>query len=331
MNLSKYAIIDLHLHLDGSLSPQAIILAAKKDHVLLPTYDAVELENYLSIDETCTSLTDYLTKFDIPNRVLQTKEGIHICTLDLIKRLAEQGLKYVEIRMAPQLSTKRGLSQEDVIIALLDTILEGKIKYGLKCNLILCMMRNYHYKENLLTADLAKKYLGKGVVAIDIAGDETKYSNKDIDGLFEYVNALGLPFTCHSGESTNHSSIDYIMRYHPQRIGHGVKAIESIDTIDHLRRDNVYLEICPTSNVDTHAFNSLSEVPVLPLLKAGIKVTVNTDNMTVSKTTLKREYYNLVKMGLTEDDIYQITLNSISASFLSKEEKIALIDLVNSL
>lgn len=331
MDITKYAIIDLHLHLDGALSAKQIIECAVEENVLLPTYDEDELKKYLQVDETCSSLIDYLKKFDIPNRVLQTKNGLRKCTLDLLRRLSEQGLKYVEIRMAPMLSTNRGLCQEDVILTILDALLEGRELYGLKANLILCLMRGNRYKQNLLTCDLAKKYLGKGVVAVDIAGDEKTYPNDKIDGLLEYINALALPFTIHSGESLGHESIDYALRYHPLRIGHGVNAIQSIDTMTSLRMEGIYLEVCPTSNVDTKAFPTINDVPVKPLLNAGVLVTINTDDPTVSNVTLKDEYLNLVKMGLSEEDIYQIVLNSINGAFLSKEEKEQLIDYVNSL
>ncbi len=329
MDLGKYAIIDLHLHLDGSLSAKAIIECAKEENIELPTYDENELNKYLRVDSSCSSLTDYLTKFDIPNRVLQSANGLRKCTLDLLERLSEDGLKYVEIRMAPSLSTIKGLSQEEVVKVLIKTLKEGEEKYKIKSNLILCMMRHSDKKTNFETIEITKKYLGKGVVAIDLAGDEKNFPNENLFYLFERINELKLPFTIHVGESMGHKSIDNILKYHPNRIGHGVRSIESKETLSKIKEQGIYLEVCPTSNVDTKAFKRIEDVPVKKLLEEGIKVTINTDDMTVSNITLKEEYNNLVKMGLTEKDIYQISLNAIEASFLSKEEKVHLINLIS--
>ena len=139
MDYKKYAIVDLHLHLDGSLSAKAIIEVAHKERIKLPTENEEELNKYLMVPENCQSLNEYLERFALPNLVLQTKFGLETCTLDLLKRLADDGLKYVEIRMAPQLSTDKGLTQEEIVDTLVKTM--GKAKnFGISSNLILCMM-----------------------------------------------------------------------------------------------------------------------------------------------------------------------------------------------
>ena len=181
MDYKKYAIVDLHLHLDGSLSAKAILEVARKEGIKLPTGNEEELNKYLMVPEDCKSLNEYLERFSLPNLVLQSKEGIEICTLDLLKRLADDGLKYVEIRMAPQLSTDNGLSQEEVVDTLVKTM--GKAaNFGISSNLILCMMRGNNLKEkNLETIKVAKKFLGHGVVAMDLAGTEGLFPNEMFD------------------------------------------------------------------------------------------------------------------------------------------------------
>ena len=110
MNYEKYAIADIHLHLDGSLSPKAVIDVAREENIELPTFDENELMDYLKAPDNCESLNELLKRFDLPNLVLQTKYGLRYCTLDLLKRLADDGVKYIELRMAPQLSTAQGLA-----------------------------------------------------------------------------------------------------------------------------------------------------------------------------------------------------------------------------
>ena len=178
MNYEKYAIADIHLHLDGSLSAKSIIEVAKKENITLPTFDEVELMKHLQAPDNCESLNELLKCFDLPNVALQCKYGIRHCTLDLLKRLSEDGLKYVEIRMAPQLSTLNGLTQEDAVKEMIESLKEGEEKYGIKNNLILCMMRgNNTHEKNIETIELAKKYYGDKVVAVDIAGAEALFPN----------------------------------------------------------------------------------------------------------------------------------------------------------
>ena len=324
-NLKKYSIIDLHLHLDGSLSAKAIIEVAKEEGIKLPTYDEEELYKYLRVPKECKSLNEYLERFDIPNYVLQTKNGLRKCTLDLLNRLHEQGLKYVEIRMAPQLSTQKGLSQEDVV----KTLLEVREESPIRVNFILCMMRfENNQKANLETVEIARKYFGRGVVAVDLAGAEALWGNKLFENELKLVKKYGLNLTVHSGEATDYKEVDLALEYGADRIGHGVHSIESEETVEILKKLRKPLEICPTSNIDTKSYKSYEELPIRALFDAGVLVTINTDDMTVSNTTLLDEFKVIEKLGFSESEIRQLTLNAIDAAFISEEEKNELRNLI---
>ena len=146
-------MIDLHLHLDGSLTPEYIIDQAKKQNIELPTYDANELKNYLTVPKDCESLNDYLKCFDLPLSVMQTKDAISSAVSDLLKRLKKQELIYAEVRFAPQLHTRKGLSQSEIVEAAID----GLKSSDLDANLILCCMRgDTNENENLETVMTAK-------------------------------------------------------------------------------------------------------------------------------------------------------------------------------
>ena len=328
MNLKKYAIIDLHLHLDGALSPEAIIKVALKENIPLPTFNPIELKHFLVVPKDCKSLDEYLTKFDIPNLALQTEYGLTTCTLDLLSRLSNQGLKYVEIRMAPQLSTAKGLSQDEVVDILLKAIKKGKELYGIRSNLILCMMRGLDNKEkNIETIEVAKKYLGKGVVLLDLAGGEAPFPNELFKDEFALARSYNIPFTIHAGEARDASSVKSALDLGAIRIGHGIHAIEDNDVIDTLLKNNIPLEICPTSNLDTKAIRNIKELPIKEFLARGIRVTINTDDPTVSETTLLKEYELLLELGLNENNIKQITINSINSAMVDADFKKILLDL----
>ena len=328
MDYKKYAIVDLHLHLDGSLSAKAIIEVARKEGIKLPTENEEELNKYLMVPENCQSLNEYLERFALPNLVLQTKFGLETCTLDLLKRLADDGLKYVEIRMAPQLSTDKGLTQEETVETLIKTL--GKAEdFGISSNLILCLMRGNNTKQkNLETITVAKKFLGRGVVAMDLAGAEGLFPNEMFDEEFKLINKMNIPLTIHAGEASGAESVKSALKYGVSRIGHGIHSIEDKSVLKELKDKNIFLEVCPKSNLDTKTISKYEDLPLKEFLEYGIKVTINTDDMTVSNTTLKQEYETLAKMGFKEKDLKQFAINSIEASFASKELKQKLLTLL---
>ena len=328
MDYKKYAIVDLHLHLDGSLSAKAIIEVARKEGIKLPSENEDELNCFLMVPENCKSLNEYLERFSLPNLVLQTKYGLEPCTRDLLKRLADDGLKYVEIRMAPQLSTDKGLSQEEVVDTLIKTV--GKAKnFGISSNLILCMMRGDKTREkNLETIKVAKKFLGHGVVAMDLAGAEGLFPNEMFDEEFKLINKFNIPLTIHAGEASGANSVESALKYGAVRIGHGIHSVEDESVMNELKKKNIYLEVCPKSNLDTKTISKYDDLPLKEFTKRGIKVTINTDDMTVSNTTLKQEYETLVKMGFEEKDLKQFAMNSIEASFADKKTKDYLLNFI---
>ena len=328
MDYKKYAIVDLHLHLDGSLSAKAIIEVAKKEGINLPTFDEKELNKYLMVPENCQSLNEYLERFSLPNLVLQSKQGLEICTLDLLNRLAKDGLKYVEIRMAPQLSTDKGLSQEDVVKTLVKTCKIAE-KSGIFSNLILCMMRGNNTKEkNLETIRVAEKFLGKGVVAMDLAGAEALFPNEMFDEEFKLIHDLNIPLTVHAGEAAGSQSVASALKYGAVRIGHGIHSIEDENVLNELNEKGIYLEVCPKSNVDTKTISKYEDLPLRTFIKKGIKVSINTDDMTVSNTTLKQEYETLANLGFNEKELREFAKNSIEASFADEKTKQYLLNFI---
>ena len=330
MDYKKYAIADLHLHLDGSLSPKAIIEVAKEEGIDLPTYDENELRKYLEVPEDCKSLNEYLERFDIPNRVLQSKNGLYKCMLDLLKREAQSGLKYVEIRMAPQLSTAKGLKQEEVVQSLIEASKEAKDKYGIKSSLILCLMRmENNMMQNLKTIEVAARFLNKGVAAIDLAGAEAIYPNENFAALFELARNMQIPFTIHAGEASGASSVKSAIALGASRIGHGVHSIEDESVVKLLVDKKIPLEICPKSNLDTKTVSKLEDLPIREFLKKGVIVSLNTDDMTVSNTNLENEYSLLASIGYTDEELKALSRNTIKSAFLSDKEKEELLSYLN--
>ena len=328
MDYKKYAIVDLHLHLDGSLSAKAILEVARREGIELPAKNERDLNQFLMVPENCKSLNEYLERFALPNLVLQSKLGLEICALDLLERLAADGLKYVEIRMAPQLSINKGLSQEKVVKTLIKVCKKAR-KFNIFSNLILCMMRGTDTKEkNLETIRVAKKYLGKGVVALDLAGAEGLFPNEMFEEEFKLIKENDIPLTIHAGEAAGSESVKSALDFGAVRIGHGIHSIEDEKVLDELVKKNICLEVCPKSNLDTKTISKYEDLPLRQFLEKGVKVSINTDDMTVSNTTLKQEFETLVKLGFNEKELHDFAENSINASFTDAKTKEHLLNLI---
>lgn len=302
--------VELHLHLDGSLNIESV---SNRYNVKVE-----ELNNKMVADSKCMNLNDYLTKFDYPISIMQTKEELSSSLIELLNTLKKQNVIYVEIRFAPQFHTKKGLTQDEVV----KTLIDAKNKVDIKSNLILCFMRGSSYEVNHETLNVAKKYYNKGVCGVDLAGAEALYKTSEYKLLFDEVRELGMKFTIHAGEADGVESIRSAIDFGASRIGHGVRSIEDESILREIKDKNIYLEVCPTSNIQTCICTDYSNHPITKLYKYGIKTTINTDNMTVSNTTLENEYANLVNSTeLTKNDIIEMNFNSINAAFISEEEK----------
>ncbi|MBQ8184784.1 MAG: adenosine deaminase [Lachnospiraceae bacterium] len=323
-------MIDLHLHFDGSLLPKTVLELAKEQGIKLPAYEPEELKNYLTVPMDCQNLEEYLACFDLPLMVLQTKEGIRKAMYTLVCSLKEQGMLYVEIRFAPQLHTTKGLTQEEVVQAAAKGLQEALAGSFFKAGLILCCMRGTdNHAENMETIETAAKFLGRGVVAADIAGEENAYPLEQFEDLFVRAKELGVPYTIHASEEEGPEGVRTAIRFGTKRIGHGVKSRQDPEVVELLIREGIFLESCPTSNLQTKSVSDISDHPVLDYLRQGIKVTLNTDNMTVSDTTVEKEFRQLEEhLGLTPEEKKQMLLNSVDAAFLSEEEKGRLRDVI---
>lgn len=310
-------LVELHIHLDGALSIANCKALAKLQNIELP--DDETLRQIITVSKDCHSLNEFLTKFEFSLSLLQTKEGIKNAVKNLGDELLEQGLMYAEIRFAPQLSTTT-LTQEEVVIS----AIEGINETNLDCSLICCCMRGSDNKQaNLETVRIAKKYLGKGVVAIDLAGAEAIYPTSDYKYIFDYAKELNIPYTIHAGEADGPSSVKSAIDFGTTRIGHGVRATEDEELLNLIKAKNITLEVCPTSNICTAIYNNISDMPIKELLDKDINVTINTDDPVICNTTLKQELEKVSEaFNLTYEDILKLQVNAINASFASNKEEL---------
>ena len=311
---------ELHLHLDGSMRPQTIFELASHQGIALPAADAKALRAYLEVPADCPSLTDYLKRFDLPLAVLQTPDALERAVFELSEDLWRLGVDRAEIRFAPQFSTSDGMTQDDAVCAAVAGARRAMETYpAFRCGLILCCMRGSgNMAANEETLRLVRKHLPGGVVcAIDLAGAEAFFPTSDYAGLFEQARAQQIPMTIHAGEAAGPESIRQALSFGTKRIGHGITAAGDPALVRQLAEAGVTLEVCPTSNVQTKGAVSLEQHPIRALFDAGVRVTVNSDNMTVSNIDLPREIALLkTHLGFTGEEIGTMQRYAREASFL---------------
>ena len=320
INLNTIPKVELHLHLDGSVRPETIAELTNKN--------IKDIYNDTVAQEKCIDLNDYLTKFSLPIKVMQTKENLERIAYELAYDLKKDDVIYAEVRFAPLKHTQLGLTPEEII----DSVLKGINKVqNIEINLILCMMRDAKEKENVQVIDLAYKYKNKKVVAIDLAGAESLYPTKNFENLFKIAQEKNIPYTIHAGEADGPSSIQSAIEFKAKRIGHGVRIIEDNSLIDKIKKEHILLEICPTSNIQTNVIDTYQNHPLKTLYKNGCLVSINTDNRTVSNTTLTKEYEKMVSIqSLTINDLIEMNKMAITYSFANQETKDKINKIINN-
>jgi adenosine deaminase len=315
----------LHDHLDGGLRPSTIIeLAAETGYRGLPAVDADELQAWMTRGADRKDLVLYLETFAHTIGVMQTPDAIARVARECAEDLAGDGVAYAEIRYAPEQHLTRGLMPDDVIAAVHRGFDEGAGGAIVVRTLVDAIRTGPHADE---AADVAIRWLGRGVVGFDLAGPEAGYPARRYATALERARAAGVPLTLHAGEAYGPESIDDALDQGASRIGHGVHIADDIGPGDRLgpvaRRvldGRIPLELCPTSNVHTGAAASITTHPIDHLRRLGFAVTVNTDNRLMSKITPSAEWAGLGEaFGWTLDDAEAITMRSLDVAFIEED------------
>lgn len=318
--------IELHCHLDGSVRPETIIDIAKKENIQIPSYEMNEVEEMIIAPIDCKSLEEYLDRFQIPIMVMQSKESLTRLAFELFEDAAKENVKYMEVRFAPLQHIHKGLSTNEVIESVIKGIRDAEAMYDIKGNIILSFLKNLPQESIFKVIENAAKYLNNGVAAVDLAGAEDEgFSLRFIEAC-KRATSLGYKLTIHAGETgVGKNVLEAVELLGAERIGHGIYIKNSPAAYEIVKSKGITLEVCPTSNVQTKAVKNLKEHPFYEFLKDNIKVTMNTDNRTVSNTTLTKELEGIHKeFHLTYEAYKNIYLNSVEAAFIDEEAKKAL-------
>ncbi len=326
--IQKLPKTDLHVHLDGSVRIDTIIDLAKKNNIKLPTMDAAELRNMIVCTDETESLEDYLRGFHIVNLVLQDKEGLKRAAYELAEDAAKENVRYMEVRYSPILHTNNGLKLTEISQAVIDGLKMGERDFGIKTGVIICGIRNMDPTTSLKLAELAIAFKNKGVIAFDLAGGEYNHPAKDHKEAFDLALKNNLNITIHAGEAYGPESIHQALHYcGTHRIGHGTRLVEDGDLLNYVNDHRIPLEICIKSNFHTKAVADIRSHPIDFYIDYGLRVTINTDNRTISDTTVTDEYMLAInELGLDYATVKYVILNGFKSAFVPYKERVRLIN-----
>ena len=328
----------LHDHLDGGLRPETVIdLAREVGYDQLPTEDPDELARAFTAGADRKSLELYLEGFEHTVGVLQTREALLRVAEECAADLAADGVVYAEVRYAPELSTRDGLSLDDVTEAILEGFDRGARAHGIGMGFIVTAMRQFG--RSVEVAELAIRHRDQGVVGFDVAGPEVGFPPTRYMDAFNLIHQANFHLTIHAGEAFGLPSIWEALQWcGAERLGHGVRIVDDIKVGDdggvemgrlasYVRDRRVPLEMCPTSNVHTGAASSIEEHPIGLLRRLRFRVTVNTDNRLMSGITLTDEFAALShSFGFGLDEMQWLTLNAMKSAFAPFDERLRLIN-----
>ncbi|WP_328989564.1 adenosine deaminase [Kribbella sp. NBC_01245] len=339
----------LHDHLDGGLRPETIAELASDIGHTLPRSDAEELGAWFTESADSGSLERYLETFDHTVAVMQNAAAITRVASECVQDLAADGVVYAEIRYAPEQHLNGGLTLEQVVDAVREGFEQGEALAGDKIVVRQLLTAMRHQARSMEIAELAIAYRDAGVAGFDIAGAEAGFPPTRHLDAFEYLQRENAHFTIHAGEAFGLPSIWQAIQWcGADRLGHGVRIIDDITGADnaalelaaidldkvelgrlaaYVRDSRIPLEMCPSSNLQTGAADSIAHHPIGLLAALKFRVTVNTDNRLMSGTSLTREFALLAEAfdyGLA--DIRWFTINAMKSAFLPFEERLAIIN-----
>jgi adenosine deaminase len=314
---------DLHVHLDGSMRLPTVLELGREQGVELPANDLAGLRAAMHIGEISGSLVKYLQAFDVTLQVLQTREALYRAAYELAEDAARENVRYMEVRYAPMLHTRRGLRLTTVVEAVLKGLHDAELQHGIISRIIVCGIRNISPASSLEMAELVVAYKNRGVVGFDLAGAEDDHPAKEHHEAFKLVRRNNINVTIHAGEAYGPPSIAQALHIcGAHRIGHGCRLREDGDLLHYVVDHRIPLECCPSSNVQTGAVQSLATHPMRLYSNLGARVTVNTDNRLITDTTVSKELHLVhSEMGLPLEDIKQIILNGFKSAFIPFHEK----------
>lgn len=312
--------IELHVHLEGTISPALANILAKRNRCCIPPgVIAPDGQRYMFRD-----FLHFLSVFDVIAGLIKSPQDYYDITFDYLRTNAQDDVMYIEMMYSPEHAEKMtGIPSIEHLHAIQKAIDDAYQQWGILGRIIICAVRHFGVDAAIKTAKQALIDRLPCVVGFGLGGDELGYPPQLFKGAFAIASEGGLLCTAHAGEFGDAKSMKAAIDCLPiQRIGHGVAAIQSPSLMSMLRDRGIALEICPTSNLVFGVFNSINQHPFAEFLKAGIAVSINSDDPPFVHTTVAREY-KVVQDAYhySDQEMNAVTCMAIQSSFADDHVK----------
>lgn len=321
--------IDLHRHLEGSVRLSTLLEIAEAYKIDLPAHDAEGLRPYVQVmPNSPLDSFHFLSKFTLLRQFYRAPQVIQRVTREAVEDAAADNIKYIELRFTPKALAKHmNYTFEDVTRWVADAVDEAQKAFDIKVRLIVSMNRHESVEEGAHALQIATDFRDRGVVALDLAGQESVYPASPFFGLFAEAHKEKLGVTVHAGEWAGPQNVrDAIEMMGATRIGHGVRILEDHATTQLARESGVTFEVCITSNIQSGVIRNVEHHPLRDMGYLNLKTTLNTDDPSVSNITLTDEMFTAVtRLGMTIDQIKHTILNAAESAFLPHDERAQLV------
>lgn len=317
--------IELHRHLEGSIRLETLVEVGKQYDLTLPAYEPEELRPFVQMTaQDAQDSQTFLSKFEVLRRFFCAPEVITRVVRECIEDAAADQIRYMELRFTPNaLAKAKGFPLHEVVDWVCHTTREAEKANNIRVNLIVSMNRHENLEIGEKTLEVALENMGRGVVALDLAGKEPGFPARPFSNFFREAKRAGLGVTIHASEWEGSDNVrDAIENMRTDRIGHGVRAVEDSEVIKLARERQIAFEVCPTSNLQTGVVGYVGHHPVLDLHYLNIPITINTDDPAIHGVTLTDEYALAIQgLGMSQHDIHEIILRAAQVSFLPLPER----------
>ena len=333
-DLKKLPKIDLHRHLEGSLRLDTLLEIARAHKLNVPTSDLEALRPFVQVTNDPATHEAFLGKFEVLRHFYRSPAMIRRLVYEAVADAAQDNVKYLELRFSPQaLSRVRGFSLADATDWVIASVHQAEADFDIQVGLIVTLVRHDPVPQAQQVAEIAFERFGKGIVGLDLAGDEVKFPSRPFTPLFKEAKQVGLGITVHAGEWASAFGVrEAIVDLFADRIGHGVRTLENSEILQLVRDRETAFEVCLTSNLQTGVVHQMNHHPLVDMLDVGLLATINTDDPSISNCTLTDEYeIALEKLKIGYPALRQMILTAANSTFLPPSERQTLVDKFDAL
>lgn len=324
IDLQALPKIDLHRHLEGSLRLETLLEIAQAYKLDVPATSLEALRPHVQVMDDPATHEAFLGKFEVLRHFYRSPELIHRLVYEAVADAAADNVKYLELRFSPQaLSRVRGFSLADAADWVIASVAEAEADFDIEVGLIVTLVRHDPVEQARQVAEVAFDRFDKGIVGLDLAGDEVKFPSRPFTPLFKEAKQVGLGITVHAGEWASAYGVrEAILELFADRIGHGVRTLENSEILQLVRERETAFEVCLTSNLQTGVVHEMDHHPLVDMLDVGLLATINTDDPSISDCTLTDEYeIALNQLNLGYPLLRQTILTAANAAFLPSEAR----------